>query len=89
MGLGGGLCGPVLGWGGKGFGLRRGGFGEVILGFGVGQVGFAELCCGCFGSGDCVRAWGVKFRGLGGCLGLGRVCADHIICVCVCVCVCS
>ena len=46
---------------GKGFGLRRGGFGEVVLGFGVGQVGFAEWCCGCFGSGDYARIWGIEF----------------------------
>ena len=52
----GGLCGPVLGLGGKGFGLRRGGFRKVVVGFGVGQVRFAEWCFGCFGSGDCVRA---------------------------------
>ena len=54
-----GLCGPVLGLGGKGFGLRRGGFAEVVLGFGVGQVGFAEWCCGCFGPGDCVLCQGM------------------------------
>ena len=43
------------------------------MGFGVGQVGFAEWCCGCFGSRDCVRAhrglrlgaWGLVW-GLGG-----------------------
>ena len=51
-----GLCGPVLGLGGKGFGLRRGGFRKVVVGFGVGQVRFAEWCFGCFRSGDCVRA---------------------------------
>ena len=37
----GGLCGPVLGLGGEGFGFGRGGFEGVVLGFGVGQVGFA------------------------------------------------
>ena len=35
------LCGSVLGLGGKGFGFRCGVLGYVILGFGVGQVGFA------------------------------------------------
>ena len=37
-----GLCVPFWGLGGKVFGLRRGVLGCIILGFGVGQVGFAE-----------------------------------------------
>ena len=35
------LCGPVLDLGEKGFGLGSGGFGDMVLGFGVGQVGLA------------------------------------------------
>ena len=66
------MCGPILGLCGKGFGLRRGGFETVDLGFGMGQVAFAEWCGGWVGSLGCVWVWGVKFRGLGGCLGLGR-----------------
>ena len=58
-----------------GFGLRSGGFGDVILGFRVGQIGFAEWCGGCLGSGDCVRAWRVSCGGWGDCLGLGVACA--------------
>ena len=48
-----GLCGPVLGLVGKGFGLRRGfflgmggGFGCVVWGFGVGKVRFTTWCVG-------------------------------------------
>ena len=72
-----GLCVPFWGLGWKGFGLRCGVLGCMILGFGVGQVGFAEWCGECLGSGTCVRTWGVKFRGLGGCFCLVRACAGR------------
>ena len=72
-----GLCGPVLGLGLKGFGFGRRGFGYVIFGFKVGQVGFAGWCVGFLGSEGCFGSCGVKVRGLGGCLGLGRVCVGR------------
>jgi len=72
-----GSCGPVLGLGVKGFGFGRGGFGDVFLGFGAGQVGFAKWCGEFLGSLGYVRAWAVRFRGLRGCLGFRRVCADR------------
>ena len=71
------MCGPVLGLGVMGFALRRGVFRDVVLWFGVGQVGFAGWRVGRSGSLGCVGAWGVRFRGWGVYLGLGGVCADR------------
>ena len=47
----GGLCGPVLGLGGEGFGLRRGDLGGVILGFGGGTGWAYEVGWWVFGVG--------------------------------------
>ena len=46
--------------------------GGVILGFGVGQVGFSEWVGGVLGVGGLCEGMGVMLRGLGGCLGLVR-----------------
>ena len=46
-----GLRGPFLGLVEKGFALRRGFFGGLVLGFGMGQVGFAECVLGFWGRG--------------------------------------
>ena len=62
----------------RGFGLRRGGLGGVILGFGVGQVGFAEWCGGVLGVGGLCGGMGIMFKGLGGCLGLVRTRAGRL-----------
>ena len=50
-----GLCGPVLGLYGEGFGLGREGLGGVVWGLRVGQVGFVEWGGGFLRSEGCVR----------------------------------
>ena len=49
----------------------------MVLGFGVGQVGFAVWFVELLGSLGCVRAWGVRFGYLRVGLGLARVCAGQ------------
>ena len=56
-----------VGW--EGFWVWEWGFWGVVLGFGVGQGGFADWCGGCLGSLGYVYACGVRFRDLRGCLG--------------------
>ena len=46
-----GLCGPVLGLGGKGFGFGRGVFGDMVLGFGGGTGWVFGVVCWDFGVG--------------------------------------
>ena len=48
--------------------------GDMVFGFGVGQVGFLACCVGHLGSLYYVRAWGIRFGDLGGGLGLVQAC---------------